>query len=162
MVSKDRRYSRKRYRCFVERGMEGPVDDPLKKAYGGAILGGKRFIKDVVERVKTSVIQNREISHRRELQSACALDRIVESVAAHFGISKGEVRSSKGLYRNMTIHLLKKWTSINNTEIGDLFGELSYSAVSKVNTRFSEKLGKDKKVKRGVQQVMRNLSQVKA
>jgi hypothetical protein len=41
-------------------------------------------------------------------------------------------------------------------------GGLSYSAVSKVNTRFSEKLEKDKKVRRGVQQIMRDLSQVKA
>ena len=67
MVSKESRDSRKQYRSFVERGREGPFDNPLKKAYGGAILGGKRFIKDVLERVKLSAIQNRDISQRREL-----------------------------------------------------------------------------------------------
>jgi len=162
MVSKDSRYRRKRYRDFVERGMEGPLDDPLKEVYGGAILGGKKFIKEVLERVKTSVIQNREISHRRQLQSAYALDRIVESVAVHFGVSIGELKSSKGLYRNVTIYLVKKWTGINNTEIGDLFGGLSYSAVSKINTRFSDTLKTDKKLRRGVREIMDHLSHVKA
>ncbi|MBW1862673.1 MAG: transposase [Deltaproteobacteria bacterium] len=162
MVSKESRDSRKKYMSFVERGREGPLDDPLKKAYGGAILGGKRFIKDVLDRVKPSVIQNRDISHRRELQSAYALDRIVESVAVHFGISTGEVKSSKALYRNMAIYLVKKWTSIKNIETGEFFGGLSYSAVSKINARFSEKLKKDKKIRRDVQEIMTDLSQVKA
>jgi len=35
----------------------------------------------------------------------------------------------------MTINLVKKWTGINNTEIGDLYVGLSYSAVFKINTR---------------------------
>jgi len=162
MVSADSRYRRKGYRDFVERGIEGPLDDPLKKVYGGAILGGKRFIKDVLERVKTTVIQNPEISHRRQLQSAYALERIVESVAAYFDVSEGEGKSSKELYRNMAIYLLKKWTSINNSEIGSFFGGLSYSAVSKVNARFSQKLEKDRKLRIGVQEIIRDLSQVKA
>jgi len=149
MISKDSRYRRKRYRDFVERGMEAPLDDPMKEVYGGAILGGKKFINEVLERVKVSVIQNQEISHGRQLQSAYALDRIVESVGVHFGVSIGEVKSSKGLYRNMTVYLVKKWTGINNIKTGDLFGGLSYSGVFKANTRFSEKLETDKKL-RGV------------
>ena len=63
---------------------------------------------------------------------------------------------------NETIYFIKKWTGINNTKIGDLFGKLSYSAVSKVNTRFSEKLRTDKKLRRGVQKIMEHLSHVKA
>jgi len=44
----------------------------------------------------------------------------------------------------------------------DFFGGLSYFAVSKVNRRFSEKLEKGRKVRWGVQQIMRHLSQVRA
>jgi len=62
----------------------------------------------------------------------------------------------------MTIYLVKKWTGINNTEIGDLFGGLSYSAVSKINTRFSYTLKTDKKLRRGVREIIENLSHVKA
>jgi len=63
---------------------------------------------------------------------------------------------------NMTIYLVKKWTGINNTEIGDLFGGLSYSAVSKINTRFSDTLKTDEKLRRGVREIMEHLSHVKA
>jgi len=56
----------------------------------------------------------------------------------------------------------------DQSEIDDLFGKLSYTSVSnplswgKVNTRFSEKLEKDRKIRRGVQKIVRELSQVKA
>jgi hypothetical protein len=39
---------------------------------------------------------------------------------------------------------------------------LSYSAVSKVNTKFSEKLEKDRKIRRGVPEIMMDLAHVKA
>jgi hypothetical protein len=44
----------------------------------------------------------------------------------------------------------------------DLFAGLSYSAVTKVNTRFSDKLRKDKKLRRGSQEILGYLSHVKA
>jgi len=50
----------------------------------------------------------------------------------------------------------------DQSEIDDLFGKLSYTAVSKVNTRCSEKLEKGRKIRRGVQEIVRNPSQVKA
>ena len=40
--------------------------------------------------------------------------------------------------------------------------EVSGYQNSKVNTRFSEKLEKDRKIRRGVQEIMRDLSRVKA
>jgi hypothetical protein len=43
MISKDRRYAFQRYRDFVESGIDESLEDPLKKIYGGAILGGKTF-----------------------------------------------------------------------------------------------------------------------
>lgn len=43
-----------------------------------------------------------------------------------------------------------------------LFGKLNYTAISKVNTRCSETLEKDRKIRRGIQKIVRYLSQVKA
>jgi len=62
----------------------------------------------------------------------------------------------------MAIYLVKKWTGIKNTETGDYYGGLSYSGFSKVNTRFSEKLGKDRNLRRDVRAIMTNLSHAKA
>jgi hypothetical protein len=63
-------------------------------------------------------------------------------------ISLDDVKENNGEYRNIAIHLLKKWTSICNSQIGELFGGLSYSAVSKTNQRFSAKLETDRKLKK--------------
>ena len=98
---------------------------------------------------------------RSYTESGYVFDRIVESVATHFGISSEEVKNDKSLYRNMAIYLVKRWTSLKNTEAGDFFGGLSYSAVSKINTRFSRQLKKDRKLRRDVQAIMRDLAHVK-
>jgi len=55
----------------------------------------------------------------------------------------------------------KKFTSINNKQLGDLFGGLSYSAVSKVNQRFAEKLKKDKRLRRRDENIIDRMSYVK-
>jgi len=52
-------------------------------------------------------------------------------------------------------------TSIGNKQLGDLFGGLSYSAVSKVNQRFAEKLKKDKRLRRRVENIIDSMSYVK-
>jgi len=52
----------------------------------------------------------------------------------------------------------------DQSEIDDLFGKLNYTAVSnplswgKVNIRFLGKLEKDRKIRRGVQEIVRYLS----
>lgn len=161
MISKDRRHAFQRYRDFVESGIDESLEDPLKKIYGGAILGGKTFIRDVLDRVKIGVIEKQETSHRRDLQTAYAVDRVIDAVAAHFKISLDDVKENTSEYRNIAIHLLKKWTSISNSQIGELFGGLSYSAVSKTNQRFSGKLETDRKLKKKIRKITDNMSYVK-
>ncbi len=55
----------------------------------------------------------------------------------------------------------KKFTSIGNKQLGGLFGGLSYSAVSKVKQRFAEKLKKDKRLRRRVENIIDSMSYVK-
>jgi len=57
--------------------------------------------------------------------------------------------------------LTKKFTSISNKQLEDLFGGLSYSAVSKVNQRFAEKLKKDKRLRRRDENIIDRMSYVK-
>ena len=56
---------------------------------------------------------------------------------------------------------MKKWTSISNRQIGDLFGGLSFTAVSKANQRFVIRMKKDRKLRRSVDDILSNMSQVK-
>ena len=161
MVSQDDRNSTKRYKAFVERGINEGLEDPLGNIYGGMILGGKRFIRDVLDMVKFGVIQKQETSHRKDLHSAYAVDHIIDIVACDFKISPDDVTKKNGESRNIAIYLTKKFTSIGNKQLGGLFGGLSYSAVSKANQRFTEKLKKDKRLRRRVENIIDSMSYVK-
>jgi hypothetical protein len=56
---------------------------------------------------------------------------------------------------------MKKWTSITNKQVEDLFGGLSITAVSKANQRFMMRIKKDRKLRRRLGDVLRNMSHVK-
>ena len=66
-----------------------------------------------------------------------------------------------GEYRNIAIYLMKKWTSITNKQIGDLFGGLSFTAVSKANQRFIMRMKKDRNIRKKVDDIVRSMSHVK-
>lgn len=162
MISKSDRNSQKLYKDFVEMSIEEDLEDPLKDSYAGSILGGKTFIKEALNRLEDdTVIQKEEISHRTELQVAFATDQIIDAIAFYYKISPDELLRDRGEYRNIAIHLMKKWTSITNKQIGGLFGGLSYTAVSKANQRFIVKLKKDRKLRRRVNDIVKNMSHVK-
>jgi REP element-mobilizing transposase RayT len=162
MISKSGRNSEKIYREFVEKSMEEDLEDPLKDSYAGSILGGKGFIKEALNRLRDGcVIEKEETSHRTELQVAFATEQIIDTIASYFGLSPEQVLKERGDYRNIAIHLMKKLTSITNKQIGDLFGGLSFTAVSKANQRFMMRMKNDKKLRRRVDDVLRNMSHIK-
>ena len=161
MVSRGDGNSLKEYKAFVERGIHGEFEDPFENVYGGMILGGKGFIRNVLDKVKFGYIQNQETSHRRDLHTAYAVDQIIDIVASEFKIMPKDVIKNRGEFRNIAIYLSKKFTSISNKQIGDFFGGLSYSAVSKVNQRFAEKLKQDKRLRRKVDKMIKSMSYVK-
>ena len=59
------------------------------------------------------------------------------------------------------LYLLKMYTGLTNRQIGQQFGNISYSGVAKVYKRFSEELGKDKALRKNVEGIISNLSLVK-
>ncbi|MDO9530020.1 MAG: transposase [Syntrophales bacterium] len=158
MISTDTKDSRKRYRDFVEGEIEEGLENPLKNVYGGAILGGKTFIRESLGRLKGGILQKEEIAYRKELQAAYGSDDVIETICAYFKVSREDVFSNCGEYRNMAIYLMKKLTGMTNKQIGHLFGGLSYSAVAKVYQRFSAKAARDKLLKKSVRGIRANLS----
>ena len=60
--------------------------------------------------------------------------------------------------RNIAIYLMKKFTGMTNRQIGELFGDLSYSAVAKAHQTLSTKLKKDRSLRKRVQEITSNLS----
>ncbi len=158
MISKDVNNSCNRYRDFVEKGIDDVLENPLKNIYGKSILGGKAFIKESLGRLKEGILQKEEISHRRELHAAYRSDEIIETICDYFKTSPADIFKNKGDNRNIAIYLMKKLTSIPNKQIGHLFEDLSYSAVTKIYQRFSTKLKNNKLLNKSIEEIMVNLS----
>jgi len=83
---------------------------------------------------------SKTLSYSRLIFSSTALPQFkagITYVVVDFSLTP---KRNYPIIRSQKSEFYQQGTSIHNTEIGDLFGGLSYSEVSKVNTRFSEKL----------------------
>jgi chromosomal replication initiation ATPase DnaA len=61
----------------------------------------------------------------------------------------------------MAIYLLKRNTGLTNRQIGQMFGDMSYSAVTKAYQRFSAELKKNRRLRKDLQEILAVLSKVK-
>ena len=87
---------------------------------------------------------------------------VIDSMCAYFNVSQDKILKNKNKeYRNIAIYLVKKYTGLTNKQLGQLFGNISYSAVAKACQRFAKKLEKDIVLKKKVGEIKRNMSNVK-
>ena len=89
------------------------------------------------------------------------MERIIDAVADHFEVSPEDVFKDKGERRNIAVYLIKKWTSVTNGQIADMFGGVNFSAIAKANERFSAKIMKDRTLRKTVDKISRKMSYVK-
>ncbi len=82
-------------------------------------------------------------------------------MADHFEVSPEDVFKDKGEMRNIAVYLIKKWASITNGQIADMFGGVSFSAIAKANERFSAKIMKDRTLRKTGDKISRKMSYVK-
>jgi putative transposase len=158
MVSQGEKGGAERYRDYVEEAIGWNLEDPLKGVYGGAIFGGLSFIKESLRRLGDGILQREEISYRRELQAGYESEEIIEAICDYFKVSRDDVLKDRAKWRNMAIYLMKKFTGMTNMQIGQLFGDLSYSAVAKAYQRFSVNLRRDKALRKKVETIRAKLS----
>jgi putative transposase len=145
------------YRRFVESVLTEEVSDPSKNIYGGMILGSKRFIKETIGRLKD--VERPEVSHRRNLRIA-DLDEIVALLSAHFGVPKETVLTTPP-YRAYAVYLVKKLTPLSNPEIGAYFGNITFSAVTKIASRLNARMRENREIGKELEKLERKLSAVK-
>jgi len=61
----------------------------------------------------------------------------------------------------LLVQPLKKYTTLTNSQRGQLFGNISYSAVTRVVQRFEQKIKKDKELKKRIESIKADLSNLK-
>jgi putative transposase len=161
MISGDRRRAVQKYKRYVEEGMKKENRDPLKSIYGGAILGSGEFIQEMLEKGEVKNLKREEISCRRQLKAKKGLEDLIVEVSSHFNAQQNKVFEEKGIMRDIAIYFGRKYTGLTNREIGERFGGLSYSGVTRVSQRLDEKMAKDKSLRRQVEEIHDRISNVK-
>lgn len=157
MISKDKGEARKKYKVFVDNAIGKELKNPFKDVYGGIILGGVQFIKETLKKIEKGQLADKEIANRREIK-AVMMEDILETAKDYYGISKdGEFVKDTGDGRKVVIYMIKKHTGATNRQIGEYFGGLSYSAVAKIYDRFKRRLKKDKRLRRKVEKIEKDV-----
>lgn len=145
---RNKQETRKKYKEFVNGGINGRKEDTFKNIYGQVVLGREEFIEKIKELIKGKPISS-EVVERKRLKEYAQPDEIVKAVAKVFKI-KGEEITEKGTRdntaRKVAIYLVKRYTGLSNQEVGELFGGIHYSAVSKVLERVERKIVEDKRL----------------
>jgi len=161
MISGDGRNGAQKYRRFVEEALGKDLESPLKRVYGGVILGREKFIRDVLRKMEGKDVQRRDISYRRQLGVTKGVEEIINVICSYFNVTRDVIIEDKRVFRNIAIYFVKKNTGLTNKEIGSFFGGISYSAITRVYQRFGEKMLKDRDLRKQIEEIGNILSNVK-
>lgn len=161
MISEDGRNGAQKYRRFVEEALGKDLESPLKRVYGGVILGGDKFIRDVLRRMEGKDVQRQDISYRRQLRVTKDVEEIIHAIGSYFNVTREVILEDKRVFRNVAIYFSKKYTGLTNREIGSFLGGISYSAITRVYQRFGEKMLKDRELRKQIVEIGNILSNVK-
>ncbi|MBF0458283.1 MAG: transposase [Nitrospirae bacterium] len=131
------------YQKFVNQGMD-KEDEKLNDLYRTTILGGEKFTATIKKMVNAQQI-NEEITGRERLMDMPKPDVILKAVSLYFDKDEFFVKKSgrNNIARKIAIYLIKSYSGLGNKEIGELFGGIHYSAVSKIYSRVEEGILKD-------------------
>lgn len=142
---RDKSTARRNYRKYVEEGLEGKIETPLKDLYAQVILGSEEFRENVRKMLKGQKISN-EIIEKKRFTEKRGPDEIIKEVAQTFGIKEGEVltRGKKEEGRKVAVYLIQRYSGLSNREIGEIFGGIHSSSISKISIRLKEEMARDK------------------
>jgi len=130
---------------------------PVKDIYRGIALGKESFIQRIESKIM-SVGEKREIQTTK-YQDSYSPEEIIQKICQAFNLTKGEVlKKQRGnLYRQITLYLVKRYSSLSLKEIGKMF-DMDYTAVSQATRRFEDKIRKDNKIRIMVNSVLELLN----
>lgn len=147
MLTSSSTQARERYKTYVESVSEEELQSPMVNVYGGMMLGGESFIRDVLSRLASDKVEDTEVSHRKALRTCLGEEEVISVLCDYYGGTLAEIcKSNRSEARNAGIYLLKKYSGATNARIGELFGSISYSAVAKVCQSFTKNLSVDKEL----------------
>jgi putative transposase len=129
--------ARRKYEAYVIKN--SMMENPLKESYKGIALGSKAFLQSIKKQVE-KIGSKRELPETRAITEHTA-EEIIQKVMSDFSVKREEIFNKKrgNFFRQMTLSLLKQFTSMSLKEIGELF-RMDYAAVSQACRRYAEKI----------------------
>lgn len=147
------------YQAFVESAIGASLESPLKKVYGGTILGTEGFIEAVLGKISVKQRDSAETSHRQALNAVMQPGGAIAAVRRHYGIAEDVVLS--GEPRAVCLYLLKRHSSAKNGDIGVMLGGMGAAAVAKSYQRITRRLEQDRDMAKAIATIEWEVSRVK-
>jgi len=150
-----RRRAGQKYRVYVEEGLRGGRENPFKDIYAQVVLGGEEFIERVKEGFKSGDLTV-GISERKRLLKYPSVEQILGEVERVFGVREGEFLSKgsrSNTARKVALYLVQRYAGLTNREIGERFGGIEGSGVSKGASRAREEIVLDKRLSKLVREL---------
>jgi len=149
----DSAQGRRRYREYVNQGLEGEIENPFEDVVHQSILGSQYFVKWVKKKLPRQ--QQREIPSLGKLQHDLPVEHIIEVVARAGQVLTEELLDRKTRIkelRQMAMELSYRYSNEKQAEIGAIFG-VDYSTVSQSRTRLKAKLKSNRKLNKQFKQI---------
>jgi REP element-mobilizing transposase RayT len=136
-----------RYKAFVQQGIADPDDFPSDKVIGGALLGDRDFVADVVAATPDEQRHGKP-SAKRYIKETPSLEELYREVCLFYGVERilpGSAKSSTrdDRAREMFIWISREKTTASSRDVARYTGISSGSAVPHQLRRTRAKLQKD-------------------
>lgn len=158
IFSKKRNEALKRYSAFVLKEVPEEINRILGSRKWPSVIGNEGFLEWVK---KTFFIQKSHVEVPESRTLAPELEKIKEAVCLSYGVKEDELFvSRRGISnepRNIAIFLQRNLRGSKLDEIGQDFNISNYSSVSTIIERTKLRVIKDRKFKKRIEQIKRDL-----
>jgi REP element-mobilizing transposase RayT len=141
--------AQKRYQIFVNALAAQEYNSPLDEVVSSTLLGSADFIAFIKANYLSAKKPDKELPALKELVIKISMQDIFEEVELVFS-------KDRALTRNVKIYLCQRFTGKKLKEIGSHFG-IGESGVSQVCRRVAQRIEKDKKLKKKIDKLEKQI-----
>ena len=152
--------ARAAYRGFVEDISIGELENPIKGAREGFIIGSDGFADWVQGSILAKRPEEKEIPQLKKLKPKPAIEKIIEAVANEFGCSRDAiVRSGKknNQARDIAIYIARTASGNSCKCLGEYFGGITGAGITMNYSRIKTLFVQDKKFGKKIEKINKQI-----
>lgn len=142
--------ARKKYEAFVNDLLDQNYESPLKDAVASTLLGSSDFVNRIRDKYLNDKEPDRNLPVLGRLINKPSVDDICSEVRTVF-------EEDASLCRKVSIYLCHAYTGRRLKEVSNYFG-ISESGVIQPSRRLKEKPGRDRKLRKRVERIIKQLN----